>query len=116
MFYVIIYIANNDLNFNNGNMSKVCFFCGKSVSFGGHRKHKYGGGWAYRAQRTPRKFKPNMRKIKIRKRLAIKEKNGPRDDRTSPPTLPKSSCLVRSMVSQSICGACSLTCIVFMMD
>jgi len=67
MFYVIIYIADNDLNFNNGNMSKVCFSCGKSVAFGGHRKHKYGGGWAYRAQRTPRKFKPNMRKIKIEK-------------------------------------------------
>jgi len=46
-------------------MSRVCYFCGKSVSFGGNRKHKYGGGWAYRAQRTTRKFKPNMRKIKI---------------------------------------------------
>lgn len=67
-FYVIIYIANNELNFKYDiKMSRVCFFCGKSVAFGGHRKHKYGGGWAYRAQRTPRKFKPNMRKIRIEK-------------------------------------------------
>ncbi len=53
-------------------MSKVCYFCGKSVTFGGHRKHKYGGGWAYRAQRTSRKFKPNMRKVSIEKKGKIK--------------------------------------------
>lgn len=48
-------------------MSKKCFFCNKSVAFGGHRRHKYGGGWEYRAPRTSRKFKPNMRKAKIEK-------------------------------------------------
>lgn len=48
-------------------MAKACFFCGKSTTSGGHRKHKYGGGWAYRAQRTTRKLKPNLRKIKIEK-------------------------------------------------
>lgn len=46
-------------------MSRSCYFCGKGVAFGGNRKHKYGGGWAYRAQRTSRKYKPNLRKIKI---------------------------------------------------
>lgn len=53
-------------------MSKKCFFCGKSVAFAGHRKHKYGGGWEYRAQRTTRKLKPNLRSIKVEK--AGKEK------------------------------------------
>lgn len=48
-------------------MSRVCYFCKKGVTFGGNRRHKYGGGWEYRAQRTTRKFKPNLRKVKIKK-------------------------------------------------
>ncbi|MBN2015974.1 50S ribosomal protein L28 [Candidatus Dojkabacteria bacterium] len=48
-------------------MSRICFFCEKGVKAGGNRKHKYGGGWAYRAQRTTRKYNPNLRKIKIEK-------------------------------------------------
>ena len=48
-------------------MSRTCFFCGKGVKFGGHRRHKYGGGWEYRAPRTSRKFKANLRKVKIEK-------------------------------------------------
>lgn len=48
-------------------MSKICFFCGKGVKAGGHRRHKYGGGWEYRAKRTSRKFKPNLRKAKVEK-------------------------------------------------
>ena len=48
-------------------MKKVCFFCGKSNAYGGHRKHKYGGGWEYRAKRITRKFKANLRQIRIEK-------------------------------------------------
>jgi len=48
-------------------MSKKCFFCEKETTFGGHRRHKYGGGWEYRAQRTSRKFKANLRKAKVEK-------------------------------------------------
>ena len=48
-------------------MSKHCFFCKKSVTSGGHRRHKYGGGWEYRAARTTRKFKPNLRKALVAK-------------------------------------------------
>jgi len=48
-------------------MARTCYFCGKSTTFGGNRKHKYGGGWAFRAQRTSRKLKPNLRKTKIKK-------------------------------------------------
>ena len=48
-------------------MSRICFFCSKGVTFGGSRKHKYGGGWEFRATRTNRKFKPNLRKATIEK-------------------------------------------------
>lgn len=46
-------------------MSKQCYFCEKGTAFGGKRKHKYGGGWEFRAKRVSRKFKPNLRKIEI---------------------------------------------------
>lgn len=48
-------------------MQRQCFFCDKGVAFGGKRRHKYGGGWEYRAHRVTRKFKPNLRKITIEK-------------------------------------------------
>ena len=48
-------------------MSRSCFFCDKGVAFGGKRKHKYGGGWEFRATRKTRKFKPNLRKVTIEK-------------------------------------------------
>ena len=48
-------------------MARQCFFCGKGPTFGGRRKHKYGGGWEYRAPRTTRKLKPNLRKVKVEK-------------------------------------------------
>lgn len=46
-------------------MGKVCYFSGKKTTYGNSRKHNYGGGWAFRAQRTSRTWKPNLRKIKI---------------------------------------------------
>jgi ribosomal protein L28 len=54
-------------------MSRQCFFCEKGVVAGGHRKHKYGGGWAYRAQRTTRKFKTNLTRITIEKAGKVKK-------------------------------------------
>ena len=48
-------------------MKKVCFFCEKSNAFGGKRKHKYGGGWEFRAKHMNRKFKANLREIKLEK-------------------------------------------------
>ena len=53
-------------------MSRTCFFCDKGVVAGGHRKHKYGGGWEFRAPRTTRKFKPNLRKIDVEKDGKVK--------------------------------------------
>ncbi len=48
-------------------MSKTCFFCEKGVLFAGKRKHKYGGGWEFRAARKTRKLKPNLRKLTVEK-------------------------------------------------
>lgn len=43
---------------------------GKGSMFGGHRKHRRGssgggGAWSFRAQRTLRQWKPNLRKVKL---------------------------------------------------
>lgn len=46
-------------------MAKSCYICDKQVAHGGKRKHKYGGGWKYRAQRITRKFSVNMRQTTI---------------------------------------------------
>jgi large subunit ribosomal protein L28 len=46
-------------------MGKECYITGKTTSFGNSRKHQYGGGWEYRAPATKRKWKPNLRRLKI---------------------------------------------------
>lgn len=46
-------------------MAKSCYICEKQNTFGGKRKHKYGGGWEFRAQRISRKFSANLRKTTI---------------------------------------------------
>jgi len=46
-------------------MSRICYFTGKTTTIGNQRKHNYGGGWAFRAHRTTRTWKPNLRKLKI---------------------------------------------------
>lgn len=43
---------------------------GKKTMFGGNRKHRRGssgggGAWAFRAQRTLRQWKPNLRKVRL---------------------------------------------------
>jgi len=43
---------------------------GKGSMFGGHRKHRRGssgggGAWSFRAQRTLRQWKPNLRKVRL---------------------------------------------------
>jgi len=39
--------------------------CNKSVSFGRNIRHKASGGWARRAPKTNRTFKPNVQKTTI---------------------------------------------------
>ena len=46
-------------------MSKVCEICGKSTVAGNRIQHKHSIGWRYKAPKSKRKFKPNLRNIKI---------------------------------------------------
>jgi len=51
-------------------MSRVCELTNKKTIFGGSRKHKRGssgggGVWQFKAQRTPRTWKLNLRKTKL---------------------------------------------------
>ena len=50
---------------------------GKGSMFGGHRKHRRGssgggGAWSFRAQRTLRQWKPNLRKVRLEEVLTGK--------------------------------------------
>lgn len=42
-----------------------CAVTGKKTVFGRSIQHKHGGGWAYRAPKTNRTFKPNVHKHRI---------------------------------------------------
>jgi ribosomal protein L28 len=46
-------------------MSKVCEICGKSTVAGNRIQHKHSIGWRYKAPKSKRKFKPNLRKVEI---------------------------------------------------
>lgn len=42
-----------------------CEYCNKSKQFGNYIRHKHSIGWALRAPRKNRVFKPNVQKTKI---------------------------------------------------
>ena len=42
-----------------------CELCGKETQLGKKSTHKHGGMWAKRAQSTKRKWKPNLRRVKV---------------------------------------------------
>ena len=46
-------------------MSKVCYICEKSTRAGKRIQHKHSEGWKYKAPRSNRTFKPNLKKIKL---------------------------------------------------
>jgi ribosomal protein L28 len=51
-------------------MSRKCDITGKKVMFGGNRKHRRGssgggGVWRFKAQRTAKSWRPNLRKTKL---------------------------------------------------
>jgi large subunit ribosomal protein L28 len=46
-------------------MAKVCYMCGKSTIAGKNIQHKHSEGWRYKAPRTNRQFKPNLKKIEL---------------------------------------------------
>ncbi len=46
-------------------MAKTCDFSGKSVVAGRRIQHHHSEGWRFKAPRTTRVFKPNIRQIKV---------------------------------------------------
>ena len=46
-------------------MSKVCYICEKSTVAGKGIQHKHAGGWRYKAPKSNRVFKPNLKKVKL---------------------------------------------------
>jgi large subunit ribosomal protein L28 len=46
-------------------MSKVCEICGKSTVAGNRIQHKHSIGWRYKAPKTKREFKPNLRTVEV---------------------------------------------------
>lgn len=51
-------------------MSRVCDLSGRKTSFGHNKKHRRGssgggGVWRFKAQKTARTWKPNLRKLKV---------------------------------------------------
>lgn len=46
-------------------MAKVCELCGKSTTAGRRIQHHHSIGWRFKAPRSTRTFKPNLRKIKV---------------------------------------------------
>jgi ribosomal protein L28 len=53
-------------------MSRKCQLTGAKTQFGGNRKHKRGssgagGVWRYKAPRTNRTWKPNLRSVRLEK-------------------------------------------------
>lgn len=46
-------------------MANVCDICGKGPQFGQNIRHVHSGSWALRAQRTKRRWLPNLQSIRI---------------------------------------------------
>lgn len=46
-------------------MAKVCELCSKSTVAGRHIQHHHSVGWRYKAPKSVRNFKPNIRKVKV---------------------------------------------------
>jgi large subunit ribosomal protein L28 len=53
------------LCYNLLDMSKVCEICGKSTVAGNRIQHKHSIGWKYKAPKSKRTFKPNLRRIEV---------------------------------------------------
>lgn len=51
--------------YNTFVMSKVCDICQKSTVSGNRIQHKHSIGWRYKAPKTKRIFKANLREIEV---------------------------------------------------
>ena len=55
--YLVIY--------NTVVMSKLCEICGKSTVAGNRIQHKHSVAWRYKAPKSKRQFKPNLKNIDL---------------------------------------------------
>ncbi len=46
-------------------MAKMCQICEKTTVSGNRIQHKHSVGWRYKAPKTKRGFKPNLRKVLV---------------------------------------------------
>ncbi len=46
-------------------MAKICELCAKTSVSGNRIQHKHSVGWRYKAPKTKRAFKPNLRNIEV---------------------------------------------------
>ncbi|NMC09137.1 50S ribosomal protein L28 [Candidatus Microgenomates bacterium] len=46
-------------------MSKLCEICGKSTVAGNRIQHKHSVGWRYKAPKSKRQFKPNLKNVDL---------------------------------------------------
>ncbi len=46
-------------------MAKICEICGKSTIYGRRKRHHHAEGWLFRAPKTNRTWKPNLRTATI---------------------------------------------------
>lgn len=46
-------------------MAKECFICSKSTIAGRGIQHKHSVGWRYKAPKSVRQFKPNLRNVDL---------------------------------------------------
>ena len=53
------------LIYNARTMSKGCDLCLKSTVSGNRIQHKHSVGWRYKAPKTKRAFKPNLRTVEV---------------------------------------------------
>lgn len=53
-------------------MANRCEICGKGPQFGQNIRHVHSGSWALRAQRTKRRWLPNLQSIRIVRNNAAK--------------------------------------------
>lgn len=44
-------------------MAQICDLCGKGKIFGVYGTHKHSGLWKHRAPKSPKTWKPNLRKV-----------------------------------------------------
>ncbi|MFH1547279.1 MAG: L28 family ribosomal protein [bacterium] len=48
-------------------MARICEICEKGTVYGNRKRHHHAAGWLFRAPRSPRTWKPNLRKAKVTK-------------------------------------------------